>query len=65
MLPNGVWRKLPRVYPAVMIETKDLNFDLLLEALAEKLASKLSQEPSRRYPCLMTVDQAAVYLGRN
>jgi excisionase family DNA binding protein len=47
-----------------MIETKDLNFDLLLEALAEKLASKLSQDPSRLYPRLLTVDQAAVYLGR-
>ena len=47
-----------------MIETTDLSFDRLLEVLAEKLAAKLSQEPSRLYPRLMTVDQAAVYLGR-
>ncbi len=47
-----------------MSETNDLSFDRLLEVLAEKLASKLSQEPSRMYPRLLTVDQAAVYLGR-
>jgi excisionase family DNA binding protein len=47
-----------------MSETSDLSFDRFLEALAEKLASRLSQEPSRLYPRLMTVDQAAVYLGR-
>jgi excisionase family DNA binding protein len=47
-----------------MIETTDLSFDRLLEVLAEKLAAKLSQEPSRLYPRLMTIDQAAVYLGR-
>jgi excisionase family DNA binding protein len=47
-----------------MTETKDLTFDGLLEALAEKLATKLSQEPSRLYPRLLTIDQAAVYLGR-
>ena len=47
-----------------MSDANGLSFDLLLEALAEKLASKLSQEPTRLYPRLMTVDQAAVYLGR-
>jgi excisionase family DNA binding protein len=47
-----------------MSDTNDLSFDRLLEALAEKLASKLCQEPTRLYPRLMTVDQAAVYLGR-
>ena len=47
-----------------MSEMNDLTFDRLLEALAEKLAAKLSQEPSRLYPRLMTIDQAAVYLGR-
>jgi excisionase family DNA binding protein len=47
-----------------MSETNDLSFDRLLEVLAEKLAGKLSQEPSRLYPRLLTVDQAAVYLGR-
>jgi excisionase family DNA binding protein len=35
-----------------------------VELLAEKLATKLSQEPSRLLPRLMTVDQAAVFLGR-
>ncbi len=47
-----------------MSDTNELNFARLLELLAEKLATKLSQEPSRLYPRLMTVDQAAVYLGR-
>jgi len=42
----------------------NLTFDGLLEALAEKLATKLSREPSRLYPRLLTIDQAAVYLGR-
>ncbi len=42
----------------------DLTFDRLLEILAEKLASKLSQEPNQLYPRLMTIDQAAVYLGQ-
>jgi len=47
-----------------MSEINDLTFNGLLEALAEKLATKLSQEPSRLYPRLLTIDQAAVYLGR-
>jgi excisionase family DNA binding protein len=47
-----------------MTEMNELNFDRLLEILAEKLATKLSQEPSRLYPRLLTIDQAAVYLGR-
>ncbi len=47
-----------------MSEINDLTFDRLLEALAEKLAGKLSQEPSRLFPRLLTIDQAAVYLGR-
>ena len=47
-----------------MSETKDFSFDRLLDTLAEKLATKLSEEPSRLYPRLMTIDQAAVYLGR-
>ena len=46
-----------------MSEMSDFTFDRLLEALAEKLATKLSQEPSR-LPRLLTIDQAAVYLGR-
>jgi excisionase family DNA binding protein len=47
-----------------MSEMKDFSFERLLEMLAERLANKLSQEPSRLYPRLMTIDQAAVYLGR-
>jgi excisionase family DNA binding protein len=47
-----------------MNATNDLSFDSLLELLAEKLASKLSTEPSRLYPRLLTIEQAAVYLGR-
>ncbi len=47
-----------------MSETKDLTFDGLLELLAERLATRLSQDPSRLYPRLLTIDQAAVYLGR-
>jgi excisionase family DNA binding protein len=47
-----------------MSDTTNLSFEGLLELLAEKLATKLSQEPSRLYPRLLTVDQAAVYLGR-
>lgn len=47
-----------------MSETNELTFDRLLEVLAEKLAGKLSQDPSRLYPRLLTVEQAAIYLGR-
>jgi len=47
-----------------MSEMKDLTFDRLMEVLAEKLATRLLQEPSRLYPRLLTLDQAAVYLGR-
>ena len=41
----------------------DLTFDRLLETLAEKIAVKLCEEPSRLYPRLLTVGQAAAYLG--
>jgi excisionase family DNA binding protein len=47
-----------------MNNTSSLTFDKLLETLAEKLAAKLSEDPSRMAPRLMTIDQAAVYLGR-
>jgi excisionase family DNA binding protein len=47
-----------------MSESTNISFDRLLELLAEKLAAKLSQEPNRLYPRLMTIEQAAVYLGR-
>jgi len=47
-----------------MSDINELTFDRLLETLAEKLATKLAQDPGRLAPRLMTVDQAAVYLGR-
>jgi excisionase family DNA binding protein len=47
-----------------MSEMDGLSFDRLLEILAEKLATRLSQEPSRLYPRLLTIDQAAIYVGR-
>ena len=42
----------------------ELTFDKFLEVLAEKLADRLSQEPGRLFPRLLTIDQAAIYLGR-
>jgi excisionase family DNA binding protein len=47
-----------------MSEMSGLSFDRLLEILAEKLATRLTQESSRLLPRLLTIDQAAVYLGR-
>ena len=48
-----------------MDDANDLSFSQLLDVLAEKLARKLSEEPSRLFPSrLMTVDQAAVYIGQ-
>jgi len=47
-----------------MSEMDGLSFDRLLEILAEKLATRLSQEPSCLYPRLLTIDQAALYVGR-
>jgi excisionase family DNA binding protein len=47
-----------------MKQPPDFSFESLLEILAEKLAGKLSQEPSRLYPRLMTIEQAATYIGR-
>ncbi len=47
-----------------MDETRELSFDRLLDLLAQRLAIKLCREPSRLYPRLLTVEQAAVYLGR-
>jgi excisionase family DNA binding protein len=57
-------RKSDPQYPVAMTETKDLAFDRLLDLLAERLANRLSQEPGRLYPRLLTVEQAAAYLGR-
>jgi excisionase family DNA binding protein len=47
-----------------MNELSNLTLDTILEMLAEKLAAKLSQGPGHLYPRLMTLDQAATYLGR-
>ena len=47
-----------------MNQPHDLSFESLLEILAEKLAGKLSQDGSRLYPRLLTIEQAATYLGR-
>lgn len=48
-----------------MSNTSIVTFDDLMRALAEKLASRLTEDGSRLYPRLLTVDQAAVYLGRS
>jgi excisionase family DNA binding protein len=60
-----VRRKFPLPYARRMSETNTLSFDTLLEILVEKLANRLTQEPGRLYPRLLTIDQAAVYLGRS
>jgi excisionase family DNA binding protein len=59
-----VWQEFRLPYAAFMSEMNGLSFDRLLELLAEKLASRLSSEPSRLYPRLLSIDQAAVYVGR-
>ena len=46
------------------VQPTGFTFDRLLEILAEKLASKLSQDYNRLSPKLLTIDQAAAYLGR-
>jgi excisionase family DNA binding protein len=46
-------------------EPNGLSFDRVLELLAEKLAERLTQEPSHLYPRLLTIDQAAIYVGRS
>jgi excisionase family DNA binding protein len=56
--------QLNRAIGEKMSEMDGLSFDRLLEKLAEKLATRLSQEPSRLYPRLLTIDQAAIYVGR-
>lgn len=50
-------------YSAVMNGAKDLTFDQLLELLAEHLAKRLCREPGRLLPRLLTIEQAAGYLG--
>ena len=46
------------------VQPTDFTFDRLLEILAEKLANKLPRDYNPLSPRLLTVDQAAVYLGR-
>lgn len=48
-----------------MVDNTNLSFDRLLEMVADKISRRLSQEPSRLYPRLMTISQAAIYLGRS
>jgi excisionase family DNA binding protein len=38
--------------------------DLVVDKLAERLAALLSQNPGQLRPRLMTIEQAAIYLGR-
>lgn len=47
-----------------MSQSQDFNIDRLLEILAEKLARRLSQDSPRLQPRLLTIEQAAIYLGR-
>lgn len=46
------------------VQPTDFTFDRLLEILAEKLANKLSHDHNQLSPRLLTIEQAAVYLGR-
>ena len=41
-----------------------LNFDRLLDMLAEKVAKRLSPDSIPFSPRLLTIEQAATYLGR-
>jgi excisionase family DNA binding protein len=46
-----------------MNHSNDLILDRLLDLLAEKLTNRLSQESTQVCPRLLTIEQAAVYLG--
>jgi len=47
------------------MDAKDeLSFDRVLEMLAEKVAKRLSQDTVQLQPRLLTIEQAATYLGR-
>src|ERR1700692_1180732 len=48
-----------------MSEFNELTFDHLLELRAEKLASRLAQDGTGLCPRLLSLDQAAVFLGRS
>jgi hypothetical protein len=47
-----------------MKEPPELSVESLIEVLAEKLAAKLAQDPNRLCPRLLTIEQAAAYLGQ-
>jgi len=42
---------------------KTLTFERLVEVLAEKIADRVSVDPRQLYPRLLTIAQAAAYLG--
>jgi excisionase family DNA binding protein len=42
----------------------ELSLDALLDVLAEKVAKRLSQDAARLQPRLLSIEQAATYLGR-
>jgi excisionase family DNA binding protein len=48
-----------------MSEFNEFTFDRLLELLAEKLASRITLDGTGLSPRLLTIDQAAVYVGRS
>lgn len=43
---------------------KDFSFDRVLDMLADKVAKRLTQETIHGQPRLLTIDQAASYIGR-
>lgn len=49
----------PRLTPVQ--STGNLGFDALADAIAQRVAARLNQSEERR---LLTVDEAAVYVGR-
>ena len=61
---SPIWRKLSGVYSADMSQANDFSLDMLMDTLAQKVADKISQESGSLSPRLMTVEQAALYLGR-
>jgi excisionase family DNA binding protein len=48
-----------------MNEPHTLSLESLIEIIAEKLADKLARDPNRLCPRLLTIEQAAAYLGRS
>lgn len=41
----------------------NVTFEHLIKLLADRLAATLSEEPTRLYPRLLTIEQASMYLG--